>query len=212
MSEPRERAFPNEFDEYVWNSLEEQSREFESVINEVVRVPNSQFRRIGVPILTGLLDDTFNENQWLNYVGSQVMPVWVCEDDDPNEVIFRISPLLGALHVIMPTEDQPNITDEALALEKQLEIMPSETHRQRARFMEGVTSSIEEASAIYHENNDRKTIEVLNKIFEYYGVEGRITIPDSPSQSDTSTEAEETKVEQNANKAPAFDFSQGEDL
>lgn len=200
-----------EFQKYAWGKLSEEANEMMAVINETTRIRESDFRRRGVPILSGLLDETFDESQWLAFVGNQTMEVWVCQDTNPDDVILKIPPLLGSLHVVLPTEDQPSVSEEAMMMEQELQVMPSQSHEARLRFMTELTDTIEAQSARDLAIRDKLNIDAINRVFEYYGIAGRLHYPVDIEAVEVPTELKE-KGTTNAPASAKTDFSQGEDF
>lgn len=178
----------------------------------------SHFRRIGLPILSGLLDDSFNEKAWMEYTGSAHVALDIYSEDDNPRILFTLPPMLyiGPSLIIQP--DEPSLTAETSQLMLQAggaNMLSDEAVGQLiVQTMDGIDS------VTYGENVKRAktTIDTANNIFEYYGVQGRIPYPEGLEAAYAAVTGVATDNAPQTAAAPApveathYDFSAGEDL
>lgn len=178
----------------------------------------SYFRRIGLPILSGLLDDTFNERAWMEYTGSAHVALDIYSEDVNPKVLFTIPPMLfiGPSLIIQP--DEPSLTAETSQLLLQAggaNMLSDEAVGQLiVQTMDGIDA------VTYRENVRRAktTIDTVNSIFEYYGIQGRLPFPEGleAAYAVVIGDAEKATPQSTSSTAPVeathYDFSAGEDL
>lgn len=178
----------------------------------------SYFRRIGLPILSGLLDDTFNERAWMEYTGSAHVALDIYSEDVNPKVLFTIPPMLfiGPSLIIQP--DEPSLTAETSQLLLQAggaNMLSDEAVGQLiVQTMDGIDA------VTYRENVRRAktTIDTVNSIFEYYGIQGRLPFPEGLEAAyavvigDTEKATPQSTPSAASVEATHYDFSAGEDL
>ena len=158
--------------------LLEMEATMEPVISGASRFPESQFRRQGLPLLTMMLDDTFDPQLWANYVGSMFVPLEVVADDNYDNVLFTFPPVMHTGHSLRQVEGQASLSEESSEIYNQTLIMASTGHRMMASLIKDTLGGIE--SIAHRENTVRayNTINTLNFVFERYGVAGRVPMPE----------------------------------
>lgn len=176
----------------------------------------SHFRRVGLPILSGLLDESFNEAAWIDYVGSAHIPLDIIDDGDQH-VIFTLPPLMYIGPSIINQDEVPSLTEETTQLLKQgggANVMTDEAVGQL------IVQTINGIDQVAYKDNvirAKHTIDTVNGIFDYYGLKGKVAYPEGllAAFNECAAEPEAEKVkEAEAVKQPvqSFVFDDGEDL
>lgn len=145
-------------------------------LDPYARFQESTFRRQGLPILSGLIDDTFDQNSWTNFVGSAFVPVEVVSDD-VTKVLFTIPALNYTGQTLMHVEGQPSLTDESMEIERYSQLMPTAGEKAKHDL---IVNTLDGIDKVAYESNRRRAFQVitlLNNIFERYGLSGRIQYP-----------------------------------
>lgn len=176
----------------------------------------SYFRRVGLPILSGLLDDTFNEPAWIDYVGSAHIPLDIIGDED-KQVIFTLPPLMYIGPSLINQDEVPSLTEETTQLIKQgggANIMTDEAVGQL------IVQTINGIDQVAYKDNvvrAKLTIDTVNGIFDYYGLKGKLEYPEglmaAYNECSGQPDAEKAKeVEVAKQPAQSYIFDDGEDL
>lgn len=176
----------------------------------------SYFRRVGLPILSGLLDDTFNEPAWIDYVGSAHIPLDIIGDED-KQVIFTLPPLMYIGPSLINQDEVPSLTEETTQLIKQgggANIMTDEAVGQL------IVQTINGIDQVAYKDNvvrAKHTIDTVNGIFDYYGLKGKLEYPEgllsAYNECSGQPDAEKAKeVEVAKQPAQSYIFDDGEDL
>ena len=145
-------------------------------LDPYARFQESTFRRQGLPILSGLIDDTFDQNSWTNFVGSAFVPVQIVSDD-LTQVLFTIPALNYTGQTLMHVEGQPSLTDESMEIERYSQLMPSAGEKAKHDL---IVNTLDGIDKVAYETNRRRAYQVitlLNWIYERYGLTGRIQYP-----------------------------------
>jgi len=146
-------------------------------IDPMARFTESMFRRQALPILTGLLDDTFDHNQYINCVGSQFVPLQVVDDADHSKVLFTIPALMYTGDTLMHVEGQQSLTDESLEIQSYAELIPSVGEQAKHDMIVGVLDGIEKLTYERNRRRAKATIDLLNGLFKRYNAHGQIPYP-----------------------------------
>lgn len=166
----------------------------------------SMFRSQALPILVGLIDDTFDEQKYINCVGSPMVGLQVVADNDISKLLFTIPALYYSGASVLSDESEPSLTEEAAQIDLQANIISSVGAQARAEFVLGVVDGIDDASYSSNYERARRVIQLLNSVFERYGVKGRLAYPDGLAEI-TPQEEVVAKPE----KAPEVDFGSIDD-
>ena len=145
-------------------------------LDPYARFQETTFRRQGLPILSGLIDGTFDQNNWTNFVGSAFVPVQIVSDD-LTQVLYTIPALNYTGQTLMHVEGQPSLTDESMEIERYSALMPTAGEKAKHDLIVGTLDGIDKLS---YETNRRRAFQVitlLNRIYERYGLKGRIEYP-----------------------------------
>ncbi|WNI83742.1 hypothetical protein [Enterobacter ludwigii] len=156
--------------------------EMESVLQQGQNVcsvfTESMFRRQGLPLLSGMLDGTFNEDTWVDYVGSAFVPLQIVSDADHSKLLFTIPPLLNTGRSLQHVEGQPSLTEETEAIRQTADIISEVGEQQLHQMIDYTLDGIERLS--YEENalRAKRVIDLLNWIFRRYQVNGQLPYPE----------------------------------
>jgi hypothetical protein len=152
--------------------------DMKGILNGNSRFPESNFRRQGLPLLTNMLDDTFDPQQWANYVGSMFVGLEVVSDSDHSEVLFTLPPVMHTGQSLRQVEGQPSLSEESSEIYNQTLIMASAGHQMMAGLIKDTLAGIDILS--HRENSIRayNTIQIINFVFERYGIQGRVPMPE----------------------------------
>ncbi|ANZ48331.1 hypothetical protein BIZ78_gp244 [Erwinia phage vB_EamM_Caitlin] len=145
-------------------------------LDPYARFQESTFRRQGLPILSGLIDDTFDQNSWTSFVGSPFVPVQIVSDD-LTKVLFTIPALNYTGQTLMHVEGQPSLTDESMEIERYAQLMPTAGEKAKHDL---IVNTLDGIDKVAYETNRRRAfnvIKLLNWIYERYGLKGRIAFP-----------------------------------
>lgn len=170
----RDKMDPQEV--YALDQALDVEKDIRENLDPFARFQESTFRRQGLPILSGLIDGTFDHNLWTNFVGSSFVPCQVVADD-LSRVIFTIPAMMYTGQTLLHVEGQPSLTDESMDIDRYSILMPSAGEKAKHDLIVGTLDGIDK---ITYENNRQRGFQVitlLNKIFERYGLEGRISYP-----------------------------------
>lgn len=183
----------------------------------------NHFRRNGLPILSGLLDDTFNEATWMNFVGSPHVAYDVYSEDG-SEVLFTLPPLMYVGSSLIGSDDQPSLTEETGQLIRQAggaNLLSDEAVGQLVYKTVQAIGDATYASAVIRAKN---TIDTLNSIFRRYGVNGSIPYPDGlekayaeaiiaePDSAPASLASPSASSSAPVAPAQSYSYDDGEDL
>ncbi|QVW55643.1 hypothetical protein pEaSNUABM9_00047 [Erwinia phage pEa_SNUABM_9] len=170
-------------------------------LDPYARFQESTFRRQGLPILSGLIDGTFDQNNWTNFVGSAFVPCQIVSDD-VTKVLFTIPALNYTGETLLHVEGQPSLTDESMDIEQYSIQMPTAGEKAKHDLIVGTLDGIDKV--MYETNRQRgfRVITLLNWIFERYGLTGRIAYPAGMEdlQGKTAAAAESGVAPATANK------------
>lgn len=177
----------------------------------------SHFRRNALPVLSGLLDDTFNEDTWMQLVGSPHVAYDIYSDDGA-ELLFTLPPLMYVGSSLIGSDDQPSLTEETGQLIRQAggaNILSDEAVGQLVyKTVEAIGDATYSAAVV----RAKHTIDTLNSIFQRYGINGSIPYPEGLQKAYLETEkGEAAPTTPTATAAPVattqnYDFDAGEDL
>lgn len=179
----------------------------------------SHFRRNALPILSGLLNNTFDEDVWMNLVGSPHVAYDVYSDDG-KELLFTLPPLMYVGSSLIGSDDQPSLTEETGQLIRQAggaNLLSDEAVGQLVYKTVQAIGEATYASAVIRAKN---TIDTLNGIFRRYGLTGQIEYPEgllaahaaAMNEQPASATAENVAPPAPAPTTQSFAFDGGEDL
>ena len=174
------------------------------------RFLHSEFLRVGLPILSGLLDDTFNPQRWEEFVGNQYVSVEIV-DDNSGDVLYVLPSLLKqAPTVINNDEWRESLTSEAQHYMAIRDISPIESSASIKRVTE---QSIERQNGSMEygtPEESRAKYDVLNRIFKDSGL-SEIAIPDSLTDVKPSNAVKDSAVLSKPT-GDVYDFENGDDF
>lgn len=197
---------------FEFNRALDVEKDIRENMDPYARFTESMFRRQALPILSGLLDGSFDENSYINCIGSPMVPLQVVEDENHANILFTVPPLFYTGQSLLHVEGQASLTDEALDIAARSEIMSTLAPRMKHDLIVGTLDGIEMAS---YENNRRRakqTIDLLNWVFRRYKLNGQIDYPEGMDDL-IAAQKEKTSEAVNAKPAvPAVGIDAGEDL
>jgi len=162
---------------YHVNLLLDMEGDMKNVVQGVTRYPESQFRRQGLPILSGLVDGTFDETLWGTYIGSMFVGLEVVSDD-LKEVLFTLPPLLYTGPTLRQVEGQPSLSEESQEISNHGQLITQVGEEAMASLIKGTLDGIDQMMAQENANRAVNTINTINAIFERYNVHGRVPMPE----------------------------------
>lgn len=179
---------------------------------QVSRFTHSDFLRVGLPILSGMLDDTFNPMRWEEFVGNQYVGLEVI-DDVTGELIYDIPPLMRqAPTAIYDDPNRESLTSETQHLLAIRDYNPNEVSAQILRIAEDTVSRQNGGLEYGTVEELRRTMETLNQIFRDNNL-SELPMPDylvdvkaSKPETDDVVKEEKEKVSVN------YDLDEGEEL
>lgn len=138
----------------------------------------SMFVRQGLPILTGMLDDTFSHEAWEQFAGSQMVAVQIVADDDHSRLLFEIPSLLNTGRSLLYVEGQPTLTEETDEIRLHAEIISEVGERAMAEMIGTTLDNIDMLSFKENSIHAKYVIDLLNWIFSRYKINGRLPYPE----------------------------------
>lgn len=162
---------------YELNRALDIEKEIRDHLDPYSRFTESMFRRQALPILSGLLDGTFDSNVWTDCIGSGMVSLQVVDDVDNSKLLFQVPALYYTGQTLLHVEGQASLTDESLEISNYAEIMPSVGIRAKHDLIVGTLDGIDKVSYEDNRRRGKRTIDLLNWIFERYGLAGRIPYP-----------------------------------
>ncbi|AWN08963.1 hypothetical protein MLDJOKPK_00139 [Salmonella phage SPAsTU] len=178
----------------------------------------AQFRRQGLPLLTGMLDDTFNDEAWTDYVGSAFVPLQIVDDMDNTTLLFTIPALLNTGRSLVTVPNEPSLSDETENIRLQAEIIPTVGEKQMYQMIDYTLTGIENMSLAENSVRAKYIIDLLNWIFRRYKVGGQLEYPeglveyvDRITGGKASGNAKKAEVQQNPTPQPTVGIGDGED-
>lgn len=197
-----------EIEKYQLEQVIELEKSFDGNLMGPTRYTDSQFARIGLPMLTGLLDNTFNALHWAEYMGSNYVPLEILSDD-LKSVIFTLPPLLMSGPAIVNTGDGPSLSDRSTEIALQGAIIAENGDILINQLINRATGAMEHS--LYGMNFKRaaQTIKSINDIYEHYGVVGRIEYPEGLTEPDAVPEASTASAKQENRR---YDLDDGDAL
>lgn len=179
---------------------------------KVSRFTHSEFLRVGLPILSGMLDDTFNPLRWEEFVGNQYVGCQVI-DDESGELVYDLPPLMRqAPTAIYDDPNRESLTSETQHLLAIRDYNPNEVSAQILRIAEDTVSRQNGGLEYGTVEELRRTMETLNKIFRDNGL-NELPMPEYLKD----VKATDGKVESPANEpkpkvSTDYDLDEGEEL
>ncbi|AFQ96753.1 hypothetical protein STRATTON_41 [Erwinia phage vB_EamM_Stratton] len=138
----------------------------------------AMFRRQGLPLLSGMLDNTFNEVAWENYVGNAFVPLQIVSDLDHSQLLFTIPPLMNTGRSLQHIEGQVSLTEETENIRLQADIISEVGEQQMHQMIDSTLSGIEQLSYLENAVAAKYKIDLLNWIFRRYQLNGQLEYPD----------------------------------
>lgn len=185
--------------------VSEWEKEMEGKLEGFTRFPDSHFRRIGLPILTGLLDNTFNPAQWREYIGSDLVGLQILDDLDYTKVLFELPPSLQTGPALINSEEHATLSQQSDMIGDQGQIIAENGVVMMHNLINGTLSHIDQV--MYARNHQRacETITTLNKIFKHYGVRGEIPFPEGLHEADKTVTGTVEEIPKTQRRINAFD-------
>lgn len=178
----------------------------------------SHFRRVGLPILSGLLDDSFNEIAWIDYVGSAHVPLDIIAEDDKS-VVFTLPPLMYIGPSLINQNEMPSLTEETTQLMLQGGGANIMTDEAVGNLIVQTVEGIDQAAYADNVIRAKNTIDTVNAIYSYYGLKGTLAYPEglldaynAYAKKSTTETPVAAKVGTPVQQAQSFAFEDGEDL
>lgn len=162
---------------FEFNRAMDIEAEIRDNLDPYARFTESMFRRQALPILSGLLDGSFDDNAYINCIGSAMVPLQVVQDEDPTKLMFTIPPLFFTGQSLLHVEGQQSLTDEALEISSRAEILPILGPRAKHDLIVNTLDGIEMASYETNRRRAKQTIDLLNWVFKRYKLNGQIAYP-----------------------------------
>ncbi|QXO09749.1 hypothetical protein pEaSNUABM38_00027 [Erwinia phage pEa_SNUABM_38] len=170
----------NEIEKFQLEEVKDLEKTFVDLTG-ATRYSDSTFRRLGLPILTGLLDDTFNPLLWAEFIGSNYVPLEILTDD-LRSVLFTLPPLLMPGPAIIAQDNQQSLSDASTEIALQGAIIAENGGILINQLINGAAGAIDRAMYGINFERARQTITTLNEVFEHYGINGRIEYPEGLSE------------------------------
>lgn len=176
---------------------------------QVSRFLHSDFLRVGLPILSGMLDGTFNPLRWEEFVGNQYVGLDIV-DDESGEVLYALPPLMRQA----PTAYNADPTRESLTSESQhlFSIRDYNPNEASAQILRVAEAAVEHQNGSLEYGTDaeaRATMDTLNAIFTDNGL-AKLDIPEYLKDVKADVAKEEKPVA--AERKVQYDFDEGEEL
>lgn len=208
----------NEQMRFEYNKLKEIENDLAESQNVCSVFTEAQFRRQGLPLLSGMLDGTFNEETWTAYVGSPFVPLQIVDDADNSKLLFTIPALLNTGRSLITVDGEPSLSDETEYIRRQVDVIATVGETQMYKMIDYTLTGIENMSLAENSVRAKYIIDLLNWIFRRYGVGGQLPYPEGLVEyvdkitggKNTATTAE-TSVQAPAQTQPIVGIGDGED-
>lgn len=194
----------NSGDEYRMRMILELEQDLLKATTGNSTVREADFRRQGLALLSGLLDDTFNDKAWAEYVGSYHVGLDIYSTDEKT-VLFTIPPLLRTGVSLVNVPGQQTLTEEASETYRTVGAGPL-ADEAIGQLVINTVLNMNQLTAEEDRKQALDNIVNLNRIFEYYGVRGRIEIPKEAQVAAPAATTIQPVTQ------PRYDYDQGEDL
>lgn len=208
----------NEQMRFEYNKLKEIENDLAESQNVCSVFTEAQFRRQGLPLLSGMLDGTFNEETWTAYVGSPFVPLQIVDDADNSKLLFTIPALLNTGRSLITVDGEPSLSDETEYIRRQVDVIATVGETQMYKMIDYTLTGIENMSLAENSVRAKYIIDLLNWIFRRYGVGGQLPYPeglveyvDKITGGKNMATAAETSVQAPAQTQPIVGIGDGED-
>ncbi|EHV4350029.1 hypothetical protein K0L68_001557 [Salmonella enterica] len=208
----------NEQMRFEYNKLKEIEKDLAESQNVCSVFTEAQFRRQGLPLLSGMLDGTFNEETWTAYVGSPFVPLQIVDDADNSKLLFTIPALLNTGRSLITVDGEPSLSDETEYIRRQVDVIATVGETQMYKMIDYTLTGIENMSLAENSVRAKYIIDLLNWIFRRYGVGGQLPYPeglveyvDKITGGKNTATAAETSVQAPAQAQPIVGIGDGED-
>ncbi|QVW55179.1 hypothetical protein pEaSNUABM29_00135 [Erwinia phage pEa_SNUABM_29] len=178
----------------------------------------AQFRRQGLPLLSGMLDGTFNDDTWIDYVGNAFVPLQIVDDMDNTRLLFTIPALLNTGRSLITVDGQASLSDETEHIRLQAEAIPSVGEKQMYQMIDYTLTGIADQSHAENSVRAKYIIDLLNWIFKRYKLDGRLPYPDGLEEyvaritgGKATAQAAQPTAQIAATPQPAVGIGDGED-
>ncbi len=177
---------------------------------KVSRFVHSEFLRVGLPILSGMLDDSFNPIRWEEFVGNQYVGLEII-DDTTGDVLYKLPPLMRQAPTAI--NDDPNaetLTSESQHLFSIRDFNPNEASAQIMNVAEE-TMVRQNGSLEYGTLEEaRETMNTLNAIFRDHNL---AELPMPEYLKDVKAESPKAETQESKPKVDtSYDLDEGEEL
>lgn len=208
----------NEQMRFEYNKLKEIENDLAESQNVCSVFTEAQFRRQGLPLLSGMLDGTFNEETWTAYVGSPFVPLQIVDDADNSKLLFTIPALLNTGRSLITVDGEPSLSDETEYIRRQVDVIATVGETQMYKMIDYTLTGIENMSLAENSVRAKYIIDLLNWIFRRYGVGGQLPYPeglveyvDKITGGKNTVAAAETSAQAPAQTQPIVGIGDGED-
>lgn len=203
---------------FEYNKLREIENDLAESQNVCSVFTEAQFRRQGLPLLSGMLDGTFNEETWTAYVGSPFVPLQIVDDADNSKLLFTIPALLNTGRSLITVDGEPSLSDETEYIRRQVDVIATVGETQMYKMIDYTLTGIENMSLAENSVRAKYIIDLLNWIFRRYGVGGQLPYPEGLVEyvnkvtgGKNTVAAAETSVQAAATPQPVVGIGDGED-
>ncbi|ANZ48056.1 hypothetical protein ASESINO_43 [Erwinia phage vB_EamM_Asesino] len=138
----------------------------------------AMFRRQGLPLLTGMLDGSFNDAAWESYVGNAFVPLQIVSDMDHSKLLFTIPPLMNTGRSLQHVEGQVSLTEETENIRLQADILSEVGEQQMHQMIDQTLEGIEQLSYLENAIAAKYKIDLINWVFRRYQVGGQLEYPE----------------------------------
>lgn len=203
---------------FEYEKLKEIEQDLAASQNVCSVFTEAQFRRQGLPLLSGMLDGTFNDEVWINYVGSAFVPLQIVDDVDNSKLLFTIPALLNTGRSLITVDGEPSLSDETEHIRRQVDIIASVGERRMYQMIDYTLAGIENMSLAENSVRAKYIIDLLNWIFRRYNVGGQLPYPEGLAEyvakitgGKATAEAAESSVQTTAPQQATVGIGDGDD-
>ncbi len=176
---------------------------------QVSRFFHSDFLRVGLPILSGMLDETFNPLRWEEFVGNQYVGLEIV-DDASGDVLYTLPPLMRQGPTAINADPmRESLTSESQHLFSIRDYNPNEASAQILRVAEAAVEHQHGSLEYGTDAEARATMDTLNAIFSDNGL-AKLDMPEYLKDVKATVAKEEKPIA--TERKAQYDFDEGEEL
>lgn len=138
----------------------------------------SMFRRQGLPLLSGMLDNTFDEAAWELFVGNAFVSLQVVSDVDHSKLLFTIPPMMNTGRSLQHYPGQVSLSEETDNIRLQADIISEVGEQQLHQMIASTLTGIEDMSYLENALKAKYVIDLVNWIYARYQVNGKLEYPE----------------------------------